>query len=158
MKLFGADVDKQRIERLKHIPIFRELSRKEILEVDQLLHERVYEKDEIVFEEGDAGHGVFIILSGRLRADPNHKLFQTAVLEYGPGDLVGELSLFEEGPRAATVVAVERTVALALFQAEFFSLLTRNTSIGVKVLVEISRTLCRRARQVFLQERRLPSV
>ena len=50
MRFFGADIITQKIETLKNVPIFHELTRKEILEVDELLHERVYEKDEVVFE------------------------------------------------------------------------------------------------------------
>jgi CRP/FNR family transcriptional regulator, cyclic AMP receptor protein len=158
MKFFGADINAQKIEMLKNIPIFHELTRKEILEVDELLHERIYEKDEIIFEDGDPGHGIFIIVSGKLRADPSHKLLKNAVLDFGPGELVGELSLFDQAPRTAKVVAVERTVTVALFQAEFSSLLLKNKSVGVKVLVEIARTLSRRARQLLLQERHVPSL
>lgn len=158
MRFFGADKDAQRVETLKNVPIFHGLSRKEILEVDELLHERVYEKEEIIFEEGDPGHGIFIVLSGKVRADPSHELLKTANLEFGPGELVGELSLFDEIPRTATVVAVEHTVAVALFQAEFFSLLTKNKRIGVKVLLEIARTLSRRARQLLLDQKHVPSL
>jgi CRP/FNR family transcriptional regulator, cyclic AMP receptor protein len=143
---------------LKNIPIFHELTRKEILEVDELLHERVYEKDEIVFEEGDPGQGIFIVVSGKLRADPGHKLWKNAVLDIGPGELVGELTLFDEAPRAAKVIAVERTVTVALFQAEFSSLLLKNKSIGLKVLFEIARTLSRRTRQLLVQEKHVPSL
>jgi CRP-like cAMP-binding protein len=71
---------------------------------------------------------------------------------------VGELALFDEGPRSATVVAVERTVTVALFQAEFSSLLMKNKNIGVKVLTEIGRTLSRRARQALLHEKHIPSL
>jgi len=158
MKFFGADMKAQKIEVLKNIPIFHELNRKEILEVEELLHERIYEKDEIIFEEHDPGHGIFIVVSGKLRADPGHKLLKNAVLDFGPGELVGELSLFDEAPRTAKVVAIERTVTVALFQAEFSSLLLKNKSIGAKVLVEIARTLSRRARQLLLQERHVPSL
>lgn len=158
MKFFGADMQAQKVEMLKNIPIFHELTHKEILEVDELLHERVYEKDEIIFEEGDPGHGIFIIVSGKLRADPSHELMKNAVLDFGPGELVGELSLFDEAPRTAKVVAIERTVTVALFQAEFSSMLQKNKSVGVKVLVEIARTLSRRARQLLLQERHVPSL
>ena len=158
LKFFGADRSAQKIETLKHIPIFHELTRKEVLEVDELLHERIYEKDEIIFEEGDPGHGIFIVVSGKLRADPGHTLLKNAVLDFGPGELVGELSLFDEAPRTAKVVAIERTVTVALFQAEFSSLLLKNRSIGVKVLVEIARTLSRRARQLLLQEKHAPSL
>jgi len=158
MRLFGCDTNAQKVEMLKNIPIFHELTRKEILEVDELLHERIYEKDEIIFEEGDSGHGIFVIVSGKLRADPSHKLLKNEVLDFGPGELVGELSLFDQAPRTAKVVAVERTVTVALFQAEFSSLLLKNKSVGVKVLVEIARTLSRRARQLLLQERHVPSL
>jgi len=158
MRLFGSDTDAQKVEMLKNIPIFHELSRKEILEVDELLHDRIYEKGEIVFEEGDPGHGIYIIVSGKLRADPSHKLLKNAVLDFGPGELMGELSLFDEAPRTAKVVAIERTVTVALFQAEFSSLLLKNKNVGVKVLVEIARTLSRRARQLLLQEKHLPSL
>jgi CRP/FNR family transcriptional regulator, cyclic AMP receptor protein len=158
MRLFGSDTNAQKVEMLKNIPIFHELTGKEILEVDELLHERIYEKDEIIFEEGDPGHGIFIIVSGKVRADPSHELLKTAVLDFGPGEMVGELSLFDQAPRTAKAVAIERTVAVALFQAEFSSLLLKNKSVGVKVLVEIARTLSRRARQLLLQERHVPSL
>jgi CRP/FNR family cyclic AMP-dependent transcriptional regulator len=158
MRFFGADMNEPRIEMLKNVPIFHELTNKEILEVDELLHERVYEPDEIIFEEGDQGHGVFIIISGKVRADPCHKLLKAANLEFGPGELVGELTLFDEAPRTATVVAIERTMTVALFQAEFSSLLTKNKSIGVKVLIEIGRILSRRTRQLLVQEKHCPSI
>src|SRR5882757_2206343 len=158
MRLFSSDTNAQKIEMLKNIPIFHELTRKEILEVDELLHERVYEAGEIVFEEGDPGHGIYIIISGRLRANPSRELLKKTNLEFGPGDMVGELTLFDEGPRAATVVAVERTVTAALFQAEFSALLTKNKDIGVKVLVEVARILSRRTRQLLLQKKDRPSL
>jgi CRP/FNR family transcriptional regulator, cyclic AMP receptor protein len=158
MRLFGSDTNAQKVEMLKNIPIFHELTRKEILEVDELLHERIYEKDEIIFEEGDPGHGIFIIVSGKVRADRSHKLLKNTVLDFGPGELLGELTLFEEGPRIAKVVAIERTVTVALLQAEFSSLLLKNKSVGVKVLVQIARTLSRRTRQLLLQERHVPSI
>jgi CRP-like cAMP-binding protein len=158
MRFFSADTNAQKVEMLQSIPIFHTLTRKEILEVDELLHERVYEKNEIVFEEGDSGHGIFVVVSGKLRVDASHELLKTSVMDIGPGESVGELALFDEGLRSATVVAVERTVTIALFQAEFSSLLKKNKDIGVKVLFEIARTLSRRARQLLRQEKHLPSL
>ncbi len=149
MKFFGPDPNAKKIEMLKNIPLFHKLTAGEILEVDELLYERVYEKDEIVFEEGDPGHGVFIVVSGKLRVNPKHESMRPTLMEIGPGDSVGELALFDEGPRSATVVAVERTVTVALFQGEFATLLRKNKNIGVKVLMEIGRVLSRRARQAL---------
>jgi len=158
MRIFGDDTNTQKTEMLEKVPVFRELSRKEIVEVGELLHERRYEKDEIIFEQGDAGHGIFIIISGKVRMKSTCKLLETVVPEFGPGEIVGELSLFDEAPRNATVVAIEPTVAVALFQAEFSSLLSKNKDIGVKVLMAIFRTMSRRLRRLLLEEPGVPSI
>src|SRR6516164_7387004 len=106
MRLFRADANAQKIEMLKRLPIFQELTRKEILEMDELLHERVFEKGEVVFAEGDLGHGIFIIVSGKLRISSSHEILKTASVEIGTGEMIGELCLFDEAPHAATVKAV----------------------------------------------------
>jgi len=152
MNLFSKPADREKVEMLRNLDVFRDLSVKEALEVAELLHERVYEKGEIVFEAGDIGHGIFVVVSGKVRVDPSAELFKDAVVEFGPGEMLGELTLFEEGPRTVTVAAVERTFIVALFRTEFSSLLTKNTKIGAKVLVRVSTTMCRRARRLLLRE------
>ena len=143
---------------LKNIPIFQTLTRNELLEVDELLHERTYESGEILFEKGEMGHGIYIILEGRVKVNPCSELSASAVLELGRNEMIGELALFDEIPRLATVVAAERTIVAALFQSEFSSLLTSNKTIGVKVLVEVTRTLGRRARQLLTREKHVPTI
>jgi CRP-like cAMP-binding protein len=158
MNLFGTPTNTERIDVLRKLDVFRDLSYKEALEVDQLLHERVYEKGEIIFEQGDIGLGIFVVVSGKVRVDPANEFLKDAVLEFGPGEMFGELSLFEETPRFATVRATERTVMLALSRAEFSSLLTKNARIGMKVLVRLSTTMCGRIRRLILRERHSPSL
>ena len=158
MKLFGTPAERERVEMLRKLDVFRDLTFKEALEVDELLHERTYEKGETIFEEGDIGHGIFIVVSGKLRVDPTNVVLKDAVLEFGPGELLGELSLFEESPRFATVVAVERTLMVALFRSEFSTLLTKNTKIGVKILVRLSTTMCGRVRRLLLGQRHAPNL
>src|SRR5262249_39158305 len=118
--------------------------------------ERVFEKGELVFEKGDIGHGIFVVISGKVRVDLSAESFKDAIPEFGPGEMFGELSLFEEVPRFATVVAVERTVMVALFRAEFSMLLTKNAKIGAKVLMRMCTTICQRFRRLVLRERHAP--
>ena len=128
--------------------LFKELSPRELREADELLHERTYQKDEIVFEEGDVGLGLFIVVSGRVKAFSSHATLQQLAPEFCCGDFFGELSLFDESLRTARVVAIEPSRVVALFRTEFFSLLERNKSIGVKILFELSRAVCQRARNL----------
>jgi CRP/FNR family cyclic AMP-dependent transcriptional regulator len=158
MKLFSSPADRKSVELLRQLDLFRDLSFNEALELDELLHERVFEKGEIIFDKGDMGHGIFVVISGKVRVDPSGELFKDAVLEFGPGEMLGELSLFEETPRFATVIAVERTVVVALFRAEFSTLLTKNTKIGAKVLVRLCTTICQRFRRLLLREPHSPTL
>jgi CRP-like cAMP-binding protein len=158
MKLFSTPADRKSVELLRQLDLFRDLSFNEALELDELLHERVFEKGEIIFDKGDMGHGIFVVISGKVRVDPSGELFKDAMLEFGPGEMLGELSLFEETPRFATVVAVERTVMVALFRAEFSTLLTKNTKIGAKVLVRLCTTICQRFRRLLLREPHSPTL
>ena len=157
MNLFGTPANES-VEMLRRLEVFSDLTFREAQEVDELLHERVYEKGEIIFQEGDIGHGIFIVVSGKVRVDPCRQFLKDTDLEFGPGDMLGELTLFEEAPRFATVVAMEKTVMVALLRAEFSSLLTRNTKIGVKVLVRLSTTMSRRVRRLLLGQSHLPSL
>src|SRR5215470_11006093 len=144
MNLFGTAADRKSVETLRKLDVFSDLTFREALELDELLHERVFEKGEIIFQEGDIGQGIFVVVSGKVRVDASHRLLKQALPEFGPGEMLGELTLFEDAPRLATAIATERTVMVALLRAEFSSLLTRNTKIGVKILVRMSATLCRR--------------
>jgi CRP-like cAMP-binding protein len=148
MKLFNSSDDEPRLRELKALRLFKQLTARELREVDELLHERSYQKDEIIFDEGDVGLGLFIIVSGRAKASSSHPMLRQLAPEFCCGDFFGELSLFDESLRTGRVIAVEPARVVALFRTEFFSLLERNKSIGVKILFELSRAICQRARDL----------
>ena len=154
----SSSADAQRIRELNGLTLFKQLTARELRELEELLHERSYLKDEVIFDEGDAGLGLFIVVSGRVKICSSHAALQHLAPEFGPGDFFGELSLFDESPRTARAVATEPTQILALFRREFFSLLEQDRGIGVKILFELSRTVCRRSRNLVLQEPHLPTI
>jgi CRP-like cAMP-binding protein len=154
----GGSSDGQRIQELKGLALFKSLSTRELRELDELLHERSYQKDEVVFDQGDVGLGLFIVVKGRVKVVSSHAALQQLAPECGPGDFFGELALFEEAERTARVVAIEPTEVLALFRTEFFSLLDRDHKVGVKVLLELSRTVVLRSRKLLAGRQHLPTV
>ena len=152
MIFFHSAAENERIKGLKSLSLFHELTTKELLEVEELLHERNYEPDEIVFDEGDPGLGLFLVVKGRVKATPPGAHLQKLSLEIPPGEFFGELALFDQSHRSARVVAMEKTLAVALFRAEFFSLLQKNPKIAAKILFELARTVSRRARQLLITD------
>jgi len=150
--------DDRRIENLKRLSLFKRLTARELRELDELLHERSYQKDEVIFDEGDTGLGLFVVVSGRVKIVSSHAALQRLAPEFGPGDFFGELALFEESQRTARAVPVEPTQVLALFRADFVSLLERDRGIGVKILFELSRTVVWRSRKLLASQPHLPTV
>src|ERR1035437_3900478 len=153
-----GSAEARNIEDLKALSLFKRLTARELRELDELLHERSYQKDEMIFDEGDMGLGLFIVVSGRVKIVSSHAALQHLAPEFGPGDCFGELALFEESQRTARAVAMEPTQVLALFRTEFFSLLERDRSIGVKILFDLTLTVIGRSRKLLASQPHLPTV
>jgi CRP/FNR family transcriptional regulator, cyclic AMP receptor protein len=150
--------DEQRIKELQGLSLFKTLTARELREMDELLHERSYQKDEVIFDEGDVGLGLFMVVRGRVKAASSHAALQQLAPEFGPGDFFGELALFEETERTARIMALEQTEVLALFRTEFLSLLERDHRIGVKILFALSRTVVLRSRKLLSARQHLPTL
>ena len=150
--------DDRRAESLKGLSLFKRLTARELRELDELLHERSYQQDEVIFDEGDTGLGLFVVVSGRVKIVSSHAALQRLAPEFGPGDFFGELALFEESQRTARAVAVEPTQVLALFRTEFVSLLEHDRGIGVKIVFELARTVVWRSRKLLASQPHLPTV
>jgi len=64
-------------------------------------------KGQILFKEGDAGDRLFVVVEGKLKLGTSSGDGRENLLSIlGPGDMFGELSLFDPGPRTATATAV----------------------------------------------------
>ena len=88
-------------------------------------------------ERGHPGAGLFIIEEGTV------SVFLPAggVLERGPGDFVGELSLLTDTPRTARVSCTSHVRGLAISRTDFAQLLEREPSIALSMLAEVARRL-----------------
>jgi serine/threonine-protein kinase len=78
------------------------------------LPRRVFLPGSVIVKEGDVGHEAYMILSGRCRAYREVEGGQENLLEMGAGDVFGEMALLLDEPRAASVVAMERTSVMVL--------------------------------------------
>src|SRR5271167_3126091 len=127
--LFGApNARNPRLQLLKNVVLFKDLSMRDLAMVDSLMHERRYLAEEVIFDEGEEGQGLFVVLSGRVKIT----LPTTAdrfLIELGPGALFGEVALLDQSLRTAQARAVEDAQIVVLFRAEFYSLLETHSAI-----------------------------
>lgn len=138
-----------RLQLLKNVVLFKDLSMRELAMVDSLMHERHYLADEIVFDEGEEGQGLFVVLSGRVKivryANPLEML-----IELGPGAFFGEVALLDQNVRSAQARAIDDAQIAVLFRAEFYSLLETHSGIASRISFQLARVLAARLRQSVL--------
>lgn len=122
---------------LRSIPLFDNLSRRDIATLQRLLHRREYVAGESVFVEGEPGLGMYIIAKGvvSIQSEPSGR----ELVELSDGDFFGEIALLNEVIRSATARAKSDCLLLSLFQPDLLGLLDRNPRLGVKILLSLSR-------------------
>ena len=134
---------------LKKVVLFQDLSRRDLIMVDSLMHARNYLADEVIFDEGEEGQGLFVVLSGRVKiAIPAEA--DRILIELGPGAFFGEVALLDQSVRTAQARAVEDTQIVSLFRAEFYSLLKTHSAIASRISFQLAKVLAGRLRQAVL--------
>lgn len=95
-----------------------------------------------LMSQGDPGDAMYLTVSGRLRTyitgDDGH---QRMVREISRGQVVGEMSLYTDEPRSATLVAIRDTVLVRLGKAEFKQLLGSSSQISIALTQQIIQRL-----------------
>ncbi len=117
---------------LQSVPIFVGLNPSLIERIMPLLHREEYRKDDKIIEEGNVGNSMFILLKGSVRVTKygqDHKEILISNME--TGSYFGELSLVDNLPRSANVLANEDSVLLSLGKNAFEKLLSENKDFAI---------------------------
>jgi NTE family protein len=139
---------------LAGIPFFAPLDDAARLELARGLEPVHVAAGGVVFRQGDAGDGLFLVVSGRLRVTVTVEGTERAVHDLGRGSVVGEIALLTDRPRTATVHAV-RDSDLQLLRAPVFQELAERSPA---LMSEMMRLLADRllTRDRLLSDRALP--
>jgi CRP-like cAMP-binding protein len=103
-----------------------------------------------VFSEGDAGDFIAFVKSGRveIKKETEFRGKQIVLAQMGKGSCLGELALFDQQPRSATVEAMEDTELLTLGRKAMDEFIEDFPALGIKVLKGLSMVLSMRLRQL----------
>jgi CRP-like cAMP-binding protein len=148
---FGLPIPRNpRLHQLQNVVLFKDLSMRDLEMVNNLLHERRYMTDEVIFDEGEEGQGLFVVLSGRVKIIRPGSSANEILLEFGAGTFFGEVALLDQSRRTAQARAVEDTLIVVLFRAEFYSLLETHSAIASRISFQLARVLAARLRQAII--------
>jgi CRP-like cAMP-binding protein len=123
-----------KIEFLRSIPFFQKLKVRQLEEVSHILHERIYEKDENIFEMNQPGAALFLIQVGEVSIETKDEagsVTQLALLK--DHSFFGELALLDETPRSASARSMVKTHAWALFRSDLQKLAHTRPDIACEI-------------------------
>ncbi len=130
------------VDLLAHVPVFATLVPPDLERIAELAVPRSFEPGQVVFREGDASDTCYIVRSGRARAVREHSDGRTITLAtFGPGDFFGELAMFEDERRSATVEAIEQTDVVAVLGPDMRRLLAEHPEISTRLVIALGRRL-----------------
>lgn len=149
-----AATSEDTIALLHRVPVFSALSEDDLARVAEVAVPRQFEGGEVVFREGDESNTCYIVRSGHARAIREHSDGRSITLaHFGPGDIFGELAMFDNESRSATVDTLENMEAIAILGGDMRRLLREHPDIAVKLVAALGRRLRetneRLARQSF---------
>jgi len=133
------------VEALRGVPLFVDLSEKELQSVARYVREESFNPGEEIVTQGETGGPFYMIVEGRAKAIVDGRTRASI----GPGQVFGEIALLDGGERSATIRAETQVHALAITSWNFLSLLEENWKMSHKVMVE----LCRRIRDLDHHDR-----
>jgi CRP-like cAMP-binding protein len=130
------------VELLARVPVLSTLDGDDLERIADLAVPRAFEPGQVVFREGDASDTCYIVRSGRARAVREHQGGRTITLAtFGPGDIFGELALFEDERRSATVEAIEPCSVVAVLGPDMRRLMIEHPGISARLVIALGRRL-----------------
>jgi CRP/FNR family transcriptional regulator len=139
---------------LARVPVFEGLAGEDLERIAQLAVPRSFDAGHVIFREGDDSDTCYVVRSGHARAIRENRDGRSITLaQFGPGDIFGELAMFDAEKRSATLEAVDALDAVGILGADMRRLMRTHPDLTVKLLVALARRLRganeRLARQSF---------
>jgi signal-transduction protein with cAMP-binding, CBS, and nucleotidyltransferase domain len=134
----------EKVVVLKGVSLFSETPDEVLADVAALLEEVDVDAGERVFEKGDVGSALYVVVEGKVRVTSQDRV----LVELGPRDIFGEMAALDTEPRSATVTALEPTSLFRLEQEALYELMADR----IEVVRGVIRILCSRLRRVTDRE------
>lgn len=128
---------KSKVELLRTVAIFSGIPDRALATIADQTEVIDFPEGRYIVRQGQVGTGFYMVTSGRARVVRGGK----TLARFGPGEFFGELSVLDQMPRSAHVIADEPTTCLALASWNFTRLLEEYPKITLSILREVARRL-----------------
>ncbi|MEO1291124.1 MAG: cyclic nucleotide-binding domain-containing protein [Chloroflexota bacterium] len=128
---------------LQQIDLFRDLTAEQLATISNIIVEETFLSGDVVFEQDSVADKMYLISQGQLEVIVEYENGKKeSVLYLGTGQVVGEMTLVDEGRRSATVISAEdETHVFSIPNATFTELCATNTDIGYIIMRNIAQDM-----------------
>jgi CRP/FNR family transcriptional regulator len=142
------------VSLLADVPVFEAMGPDDLRRVAEVAVPRRFAAGQIIFREGDASDTCYVVRSGHARAvHENVDGRAIALAHFGPGDIFGELAMFDAEKRSATLEALDDLEAVAIAGSDMRRLMREHAAMSASLAIALARRLReaneRLARQSF---------
>ncbi|MDP1847825.1 MAG: Crp/Fnr family transcriptional regulator [Solirubrobacteraceae bacterium] len=130
------------VDLLAHVRVFETLGPNELAQVAAVTVPRTFDAGHVIFREGDQSDTCYVVRCGHARAIREHGDGRTLTLaHFGPGDIFGELAMFDDECRSATVETLDPVEAIAILGSDMRRLLREHPGLALKLVISLGRRL-----------------
>jgi CRP/FNR family cyclic AMP-dependent transcriptional regulator len=129
-----------KVELLKKVELFSGVKKRSLKSLAEFCVERSFKKGDTLVKQGDSGIGLYMIVSGKVKVIK--ETFEGDAWEvamHGPGDFFGEMTVLDNAPRSASVIAAEDTECLLLTSWVFKARMEVSPEIALAILPVVVR-------------------
>ncbi|GIR57204.1 MAG: hypothetical protein CM15mP64_6160 [Candidatus Neomarinimicrobiota bacterium] len=120
---------------LKSVNLFKNIPGDILSKIAQIAEEVEIGFDEKLFDQGEHGDSLYIIINGKISVTQNER----SITILGEGDCIGEMALLDQEPRSAGALAVVDSILLKIDQEGFYELMSTNPEIMKQIVMVLTQ-------------------
>lgn len=132
-----ALTDDERLAWLREVPLFHGCAEASLLRIAERTADVSFATGASIVQQGQVGNGLFLIVAGTAAVTTGEQ----ELARLGPGQVIGELSVIDQEPRVASVVALEPVTCIALASWDLLAVLDTDPHLARNLLTELARRL-----------------
>jgi CRP-like cAMP-binding protein len=142
----------EKLSLLSSLSLWKQLSKEQLAPLAESLHSESHSADAVIFDEGAKGDSLYFVASGHVRIRkkvtmPDSTVAHKDLALLGPGQSIGEMTLFEQAPRSAQALASDDCVLLKLDREAVLRWLKSNPAMSMDFFTGLVQTLSERLRR-----------
>ena len=126
-----------RIDALRKVGLFKGLSRRSLVRIDQVSVVRAALKDDVLVAQGERGSDAMVVFEGSAAVTRGNRKLKVLTV----GDVFGEMALLDDQPRSATVKALEPMRVIVIHGPAFRKLMHQIPGLTDALLATLSERL-----------------